>query len=113
MDKERYKAFRSGKLSLTQCISRIEAESKNGLVYKVLDDLRDDLDPDCLKRPTIATLNAFHEQQMEEKLLKNAKKRGIPLEFLKKESRNLNVAERCAKSIYARPNTSLGFMQAE
>ena len=62
MDKERYKAFRCGKLSITQCISRIEAESKNGLTYKVLDDLRDDLDPDCLKKPTMATSKAFHEQ---------------------------------------------------
>ena len=79
----------------------------------MLDDLRDDLDPECLRKPTIATLKAFHEQQMEEKLLKNAKKRGIPIELLKKSSRNLNVAERCAKSIYARPNTSQGFMRAE
>ena len=31
MDKERYKAFRSGALSLAQCISRIESESKNGV----------------------------------------------------------------------------------
>ena len=62
MDKERFKAFRSGKLSLTQCIARIEAEQKNGLVYKVLDDLRDDLDPDCLRKPSMATTKAFEEQ---------------------------------------------------
>ena len=31
MDKERYKAFRSGILSLRQCISRIESESKYGV----------------------------------------------------------------------------------
>ena len=52
MDKDRYKKFRSGKLSMPQCIARIEAESKNGLKYKVLDDLKDELEPESLKKPT-------------------------------------------------------------
>ena len=40
-DKERYKAFRAGRLSMAQCIARIEGESKGGIKYTVLDDLRD------------------------------------------------------------------------
>ena len=45
LDKERYKNFRSGILSMPQCISRIENESKNGIKYTVLDDLRHGLSP--------------------------------------------------------------------
>ena len=54
VDKDRFVQFRAGKLSLPQCISRIEAESKNGLKYKVLDDLKHDLDPETLKKPAKA-----------------------------------------------------------
>ena len=39
---------------MPQCIARIESESKNGKKYKVLDDLKHDLDPECLKKPTMA-----------------------------------------------------------
>lgn len=59
MDKERYKAFRSGALSLTQCIARIESESKSGVQYTVLDDLRHDLDPTALRNPSKAIKMAY------------------------------------------------------
>ena len=54
LDKSRFLQFRAGKLTLPQCVSRIEAESKNGLKYKVLDDLKADLDPETLKKPAKA-----------------------------------------------------------
>ena len=91
MDKERYKAFRSGRLSLAQCVSRVEAESKGGLKYTVLDDLRHEFDEEALKKPTQATRMAYNEQVIEDRLLRNAKKRGIDPVLLKKTARNLNV----------------------
>ena len=41
--------------------------------------------------------------------MRNAKKRGIDPVLLKKTARNLNVQERCAKSMYARPNIAAGY----
>ena len=96
MDRDRYEKFRSGKLSMPQCIARIEAENRNGLKYKVLDDLKDDLDPDCLKKPSKAIMMAYHDQVLEEKLIRGAKRRGIDPEFLKKTARNLNILDKCA-----------------
>ena len=52
---------------------------------------------------------AYKEQVIEDRLLRNAKKRGIDPVLLKKTARNLNVMERCAKSMYARPNISAGY----
>jgi len=108
IDKERFIAFRSGKLSMPQCIARIEAESKGGLSYKVLDDLSHDLDPECLKKPSFAVSKAYQEQVIEERLLRGAKKRGIDPVILTKTSRNLNLDERCVKSIFTRPKTVNG-----
>lgn len=41
---------------MPQCISRIEAETKNGIKYTVLDDLKHDLDPNSLKKPSKAIM---------------------------------------------------------
>ena len=90
-DKERYKKFRSGKLSLMQCISRIEGESKNGVHYKVLDDFIEEIGEDVLKNPPAAIKRAYQEIAIEEKLLKDAKKRGIDPKILKATARNLNI----------------------
>lgn len=76
---------------MPQCISRIEFESKNGIKYTVLDDLRHDLDPSALRKPSKAIKMAYEEQVIEDRLLKNAKKRGIDEKELKKTARNLNV----------------------
>ena len=108
VDKDRFIAFRSGKLSLPQCISRIESESKNGLRYKVLDDLKHDLDPEALKKPALAIRLAYEETVIEDRLMRDAKKRGIDPDVLKKTARNLNLLGRCAKSVYARPSTTQG-----
>ena len=48
-DKERYKKFRAGQLTLMQCIARIEGESKNGVHYKVLDDFIEEYGEDALR----------------------------------------------------------------
>ena len=109
MDRERYKAFRAGKLTMPQCIARIEGETKLGIKYTVLDDLRHELDPDALKKPTQATRMAYNEQVIEDRLLRGAKKRGIDPALLKKTARNLNVQARCAKSMYARPTKKVNF----
>ena len=108
MDKEKYKKFRSGQLSFSQCISRIEAESRNGVKYKVLDDLKAEFDADIEKKPTAATIAAYKEQVVEDRLMKDARKRGIDPEWLKKTAPNLNLQERCAQSIYARPRCKSG-----
>ena len=64
MDKELYKKFRSGRLSLAQVISRIERDRPGGVRFKVLDDFIDeDSDKeDLLKKPDPAVLRAFHEE---------------------------------------------------
>ena len=89
---------------MPQCVARLEEESKNGVKYTVLDDLRHDLDPQALRKPSQAIKMAYQESVIEDRLLRNAKKRGIDPVLLKKTARNLNVQERCAKSMYARPN---------
>lgn len=109
LDRERYKVFRSGLYSLRQNISRIEVESKKGVDYTVLDDIRHHLDPDSLRNPSKAVKMAYLEQIAEDRLMKNAKIRGIDPERLKKTARDLNVIERCAKSIYSRPKSAAGF----
>ena len=58
-----------------------------------------------MKNPSKAVKMAYQEQVIEDRLLRNAKKRGIDPVLLKKTARNLNVMERCAKSIYARPKS--------
>lgn len=45
VDQERYLDFRSGKLSLAQCIARVEGVNQSKSKYKVLDDVKHDLDP--------------------------------------------------------------------
>jgi len=50
---------------------------------------------------------------LEEKLMKDAKRRGVSVELLKETARNLNLLDRCAKSVYARPKTSNKAMKLE
>ena len=67
--------------------------------------MKHDLDPEALKKPGKAVIMAYEESVIEDRLLRDAKKRGIDPEVLKKTARNLNLLGRCAKSIYARPQT--------
>ena len=94
-----------------QCISRIEGESKNGVHYKVLDDFIEEIGEDVLKNPPAAIKRAYQEIAIEEKLLKDAKKRGIDPKILKATARNLNIQERCAKSIFSKPKPGLQFIE--
>ena len=64
----------------------------------------DKFDEEALKKPSKATQIAYNEQVIEDRLLRDAKKRGIDPVHLKKTARNLNVQARCAKSMYARPS---------
>lgn len=72
----------------------------------MLDDLKHDLDPNSLKKPSKAIMQAYQEQVIEDRLLRGAKKRGIDPVILKKTARNLNVQERCAKSMYTKAKVS-------
>lgn len=72
-------------------IARIEAESKGGLKYKVLDDLIDSAELANLKKPSAAVMRAFKEAELEQKLYKDAPTRGIDPKELKKTARNLRL----------------------
>ena len=88
-------------------MARIEAESRSGLQYKVLDDLRADLDPDSLKRPSYAVSKKYQEQVLEARLLRDAKKRGIDPIILKRTARQLDIQEKCTKSIFSKPRSKV------
>lgn len=63
--------------------------------------MRDKFEPEDLKQPSKAIMIAYYHQVAEDRLMRNAKKRGIDPAILKKTAKNLRMQERCAKSMFA------------
>ena len=96
--------FRTGELSLTQLVSRVEFE-KSGLWFASLDDIIDKLPESIIKkldRNDPYLMRAYNEIENEQKLLRDAAKRGISVNELKKTAKNFNIPRRCSKSIFSK-----------
>lgn len=76
IDRDLFEKLRDGSLSLPQIIARIHL-FQTGRTVAVLDDLRQDLHPSVLVKPSRYVEAAYEDMLLEKNLHKTAHKRGV------------------------------------
>jgi hypothetical protein len=97
-----FEKLRDGSLSLPQIIARIHL-FQTGRAVAVLDDLRQDLHPSILVKPSRYVEAAYEDMVLEKNLHKTANKRGVDPAQLLESAKSISYNSKCIRSIYSKP----------